>query len=336
MNESKLRTLVYIFAHTVLLQFVVDIALIAVAFMSYYAAEYNITFVFLVGAVAFIALLILYICVYVFHKSFGLKLFGNQPSEFNSESYVGPEYQHVEYSVGRKNTFTGRRSINARTQTRQNSSIIIVAFVYAIYIGLFGIVQFAIELYRNMSSDARAAAWRAAETNMLERMRSEGAASFFGAPAICGLVIAAALVVSVPVILIDHAIYTPNNVSITLSEMEYSGGRNPQLTFTGDVRSKTKKDIRSVQTVFVIRDAEGNVLAERDVSLHGFGDGTLSRDETCEFYFTVFFDADDPGHVKLAGCSFDELRISVIIKSITYGSGNKREYSEKEFAVKKQ
>ncbi len=332
-DEGRLKNLFYIFSQTVLSQLAVDITFALLMYVSYVAVELNSGILFIVGAAAFLAMLFFYLCVYLYHKSYGVRIFKDSKSEFNSDDYVGREYQHVEYQIGRKNTLTGQRSINTRTVTRRRSSVLIAAFVYSIYIGLFGVIQFAIEIAKALSSESRMAAWQDARGAMFDAMEDEGKLSFFKVPLVSFAIILLAVVVSFPVQVVDNIKYSPGNIKFTITEKENYGNRaRPEIAFEGVVTKKSSAEITAVRAVFIFSDSKGNLLKEHEVSVRGFSDPANA--DGFEFNFGIILDPDDDNDVRLWNCELDDIKISVIFKEIKYKDRGSVS-SDKEYTVKK-
>ena len=76
MEKSKTKTITYIFLHTVVLQIIVLLSLGMVGFLAYVGFDrYNSFALILLGIIAFIAMMFVFLSVSVFAKSYGVSLF---------------------------------------------------------------------------------------------------------------------------------------------------------------------------------------------------------------------------------------------------------------------
>lgn len=281
-KKSKIQTIGYIFLHTVVLQLIVISIFSFVAFLAYFGlTKYNSSVLALVGVIAFIDMMFVFVCVSVFKKSYGVSLFAQTRREFDGTAYKGETIKRIDYSLGRKNVFTGERSIYVREREVKPGGAIIALGIPAIVSGFTGIFKFIIESIRVVCSEDRQAAWEEGRAYLDEKINKEGKRSFFKVPRICCFVLALSMVISLPVVGFNGYRFNPDRVNFCITQKENYTDKygRAQIIFSASLENTGSASIRHIQGYLIFRDQNEQELYREKVTVKSPGLVTSGEDD---------------------------------------------------------
>lgn len=325
-EKSKLQTLSYVFLLTVVPQLVVWAMFLIVCYVAYWFSAYNSTIHAFIGIAAFIAMLFGFLCVAIFTRSYGLSLFAPTRRDFNVNDFHGAPVEKIDYAVGRKNVFTGRRSIYVYKREVPTGGPLLVTALMSIVIAITGICKFAIEAVRVCRSDDRQGEWEGCRAYLIDMRDKEGAWTFFKTPAIVGIVLGLALAISVPAGMVIKQRFSPDNLAFEITEKINSenNATRVHVLFCGEMINEGGGKLVQVEGTVYIRDREGHIVYESDrvvfnQPLHS-RDDSLSRGERWEMEVSVLTAPGDHGGIAIWNADMDDLEIVMEISELHYES----------------
>ena len=329
-NTSKAKTVLYIFLLTVLPQILVLAVVASVACWAYWASKYNSFLIWLPGIVGFITMLFTFVCVSVLVHAYGLSIFAKTRKEFNSENYRSAPVTKIEYTVGRKDTFTGNRPVYVRTKQVSSGGPLLIMGCQALLVGMTGILKFFIETIRVRLSDNRQAEWEACREYMKQKMSGQSRISFFQLPILCGMSIAVIWLAFCPIMMYTRTVYDPQHIEFNITEKYNSEFNNTRINivFSGEITNRGSKKIQQMEGTLYFKDRRGDVLFEGNVvlnvpfSIPSPPDDYLEKNESWEIGLDIRTDPSHSGARKLWECSLEDIEISMEIREIWY-KGNK-------------
>ncbi len=323
-EKSKLQTICYVFLLTVVPQLAVWAMFLAVCYIAYWFGMYNSTIHAFIGIGAFIAMLFGFLCVAIFTKNYGLSLFAPTRKDFDVNNFHGAPVERIDYYVGRKNTFTGRRAVYVHKREVPTGGPLLITALMSIVIALTGIFKFIIEAVRVCLSDNRQGEWEGCRLYLVEARDDEGAWTFFRTPAIVGIVFVIAMAISIPAGAVIKNKFNPENLSFNISERVNSENNSTRVhvLFYGEMTNNGGGKLVQVEGSVYVRDREGNLLYRNDhvvfnQPLHSYDD-SLSRGESWEIDISVLAAAGDSGAVTVWNTDVDDLEIVMEISEMHY------------------
>ncbi|MBQ9162256.1 MAG: hypothetical protein IJX74_03165 [Clostridia bacterium] len=264
MKRTKLQTIGYIFLHTVVMQLLVIAIFAFVAYIAYFGvAKYNDGILSIVGVLAFLAMMFSYLCISILKKSYGVSVFAKTRGTFNGTAFKSDPIKTVEYSVGRRDSFTGRRKIYVREREEKGGGCAIVFLgIPAIVTGVTGIFKFVLESVRVLLSDDRQEAWEESREYYFEKMEAEGKRSFFKVPIICAVVLVIAMVISFPVVAIYEYKYSTDRIDFSIMSKENVTDQYGRefVVFGGKLKNTGDAEIEMIEGYMVFLDESGEEL----------------------------------------------------------------------------
>lgn len=329
-DTSKAKTVLYIFLLTVLPQFAVIAVVASVACWAYWANKYNSFLIWLPGIIGFITMLFTFVCVSVLVHAYGLSIFAKTRKEFNSENYKGAPVTKIEYTVGRKDSFTGNRPVYVRTKQVSSGGPLLIMGGQALLVGMTGILKFLIETIRVCLSDNRQAEWEACREYMEQKMSGKSRVSFFQLPILCGMSIAVIWIAFCPIMMYTHAAYDPQHIEFNITEKYNSEFNNIRINilFNGEITNKGNKKIEQLEGTLYFKNRRGDVLYEGKTVINAPfstrypSDDYLEKNESWEICLDIRTDPSHSGARELWDCSLEDIEISMEIREIWY-KGNK-------------
>lgn len=341
-KASKISTLAYVFLLTVVPQLVVWAALGSVLYFAYYFAMYNSSIHGIFGAGAFVAMLFAFLCVAIFCKSYGLSLFAKTRRDFDVNQYHGEPIEKIEYRFGRKNTFTGERSVYVHKREEPTGGPLLVTALMSIVIGLTGIFKFIIEGIRVCLSDDRQAEWEGCREYLIEKRDAEGTKKFFKTPIIVGLAFLLVWAICLPSAMIIKGKYSPEHISFEITEKRNSENNSMRVhvLYDGEVINTGKAKIKQIEGHIYFRDRDGNLLFEDDrvvinvpFSVPSPDDDYLEKNERWEVSFSVLTAQGDEGGQKIWDSDFGDVEISMDVTEISYKGDKFIEFPDEDIII---
>ena len=323
MKNKKIKTISYIFLHTVVLQFIVIGILLAVNAMAFFGlVQYSNGIVALLGAAGFIVMLFAFLAISIFTTNFGVSIFSKKHGNYNGADNTPPTYE-THYSLGRKSTLTGKREIIATKKEKKGSpGKLIVAGFHAFIIGLTGIFKFMIETVRVLSSDERQAAWENGRMRLNNQKASMGSASFHSFSRKCAIWMAIILAIAIPLMIFTAYQYHPNRLEFTITEKDNSENNNQRIhvLFDGTLENHGFFKVKQVEGVLVVKDKSGEILYENKIVIQNdLSDlSFLNRNDCLDISLDVLSAAKDPGASIIWDAPLEELEISMRVSKIDY------------------
>lgn len=339
---SKLSTLAYVFLLTVVPQLVVWAALGSVCYFAYCFTTYNSSIHGIFGAGAFVAMLFAFLCVAIFSKCYGLSLFAKTRKDFNVNQYRGEPIEKIEYRFGRKNTFTGKRSIYVHKREEPTGGPLLVTALMSIVIGLTGIFKFVIEAVRVCLSDDRRAEWEGCREYLIEKRDAEGAKQFFKTPAIVAIVFLLVWAICLPSALAMKNKYSPEYISFEITEKRNSENNSTSINilYDGEIINTGKAKIKQIEGHIYFRDRDGNLLYEDDrivinvpFSIPSPPDDYLEKDERWGISLSVLTASGNAGGQEIWDSNLGDVEISMDVTEIWYKGDKFIEFPDEEIII---
>ncbi len=329
---------------TVFMQIVVVGIFAFVGWLAYFGlAKYNSAILPLLGVVAFIVMEFTFICVSVFVKAYGVSVFSRTRGVFDGTSHANSAVKttRIDYSLGPKNVFTGKRSIYVREREVSGGGCLLVLGVPAIVIGLTGIFKFVFETVRVLLSDERQAAWDDSRAYLTEKMNAQGKVSFFGTPIICALSVAVLVAVSTPVAIATAYRYSPDRIQIEFTEKENKLDRygNASIYYEGSLTNKGAAKVEQVEGCLHLKSKDGETLLSKELVINvpfaipSPPDNHLEKNESWDFAFEVYLTADNPDAAQLWDIELADTDMRFEVTSIRYKTNGSVEFSNKQIEV---
>ncbi len=341
-KASKSYTLAYVFLLTVVPQLIVWAALGSVCYFAYYFAMYNSSIHGIFGAGAFVAMLFAFLCVAIFCKNYGLSLFAKTRRDFDVNQYHGAPVEKIDYRVGRKNTFTGKRSIYVYKREEPTGGPLLVTALMSIVIGLTGVFKFIIEGIRVCLSDDRQAEWEGCRKYLIEKRDAEGTKQFFKTPIMVGLVFLVIWAICLPSALVTKSKYSPEHISFEITEKYNSENNNVRIhvLYDGEIINNGSAKIEQVEGRVYFRDKNGTLLFEDDhvvinvpFSIPSPSDEYLEKDERWEISLSVLTAPGDIGGEIIWDGELDDVEISMDVTQISYKGDKFIEFPDEEILI---
>lgn len=323
MKNKKFKTISYIFLHTVVLQFIVIGILLAVNAMAFFGlVQYSNGIIALLGAAAFIVMLLAFLAISIFTTNFGVSVFSKKHGEYNGADNTPPTYE-THYSLGRKSTLTGEREIIATTKEKKGGpGKLIGAGFHALIIGLTGIFKFIIETMRVLFSDERQAAWENGRMRLNNQRASMGSKSFYSFQRKCAIWMAIILAISIPLMIFTAYQYHPDRLEFNITEKENSENNNLRIhvLFNGTLENHGFLKIKQVEGVLVVKNKTGEVLYENKLVIQNdLSDlSFLNDNDSLDVSLGVLSAGKDPGTNTIWDTPLEDLEISMRVSQIDY------------------
>ncbi len=320
-TKTKKQTVSYIFLLTVVPQVVFWAVTASIGCWSIWMnSSVLISLLAIVGSIAW---LLSFVAISVFVKGYGLSIFARRRKEpnFNYEPSTVKEY---DVHLGRKNTFTGRRSVIVRERKVKSGGVILMYGGQALLVGLTGIFKFIIETLRVLHSDERQAQWEECREFLHEKMgESDSKISFFAFPLLCGVVLLAVWVLIAPIKVIEVARYHPKYLEFHVDEKinaEYSKYRILS-GFVGEIENTGRTEIEQIKGKLIFKDRDGNILFEKNYDITdppGDDDEFLSKGERWEIELSVIADPSNEDAQRFWEMDSEDIEIVFEISEIQY------------------
>lgn len=332
MEVSKRKTIGYIFLHTVFLQLILLAILGFVCFVAYFGInKYNSGILILLGVVAFIVMEFSFLCASVFIKSYGVSFFARTRGSFNGQLNADTTMTRIDYTLGPKNIFTGKRSIYVKERKVQSSGCLLLLGLPAIIIALTGIFKFVLESLRVCLSKKRQAAWEESREYLSQKIEEEGRAKFFQLPTVCAILMAILVALCLPITAVTAHHYSPQHIEIKFDEKinvtdKYN---NSFIACSGSLTNKGNTKIEHVEGVLHFREKGGKEIFSVKMSVkpsyttQGPRNDILEKEDTWNFAFELKISRDDSGAIRLWELELEDMEIVFEVISIRYqGKGN--------------
>ena len=337
---TKLQTIAYVFLHTVLMQLILIFTLSFVGFLAYFGLnKYNSVILSILGIVAFLVMIFIFVCVSVFTKSYGVSVFARTRREFNGSAPNMGTTKRIDYYYGRANVFTGRRPIFVR-ETEEKTGCNAILFLPAFLVLCTGILKFVIESIRVLLSESRQAAWEESREFMREKIEHEE--NFFSFPKICAISLAVIMIVSIPVSVAVFKQYDTSYISFEITEKQNAERNNQRVNiiFYGTVEKNGGKDIRAIEGNVYFKNRDGEALFELkthiDVpfSTPSQPNDYLENNENWDIAFDLRFSADDQQALRLWNMELEDIEIVMEVTEIDYKGDSFVEFTDEFIVIK--
>lgn len=323
MKKGKLKTISYIFLHTVVLQCIVLGVLLAVNAMAFFGlVQYSNGLIALLGAAGFIVMLFVFLAVSVFATNFGVSVFSKKHGNYNGADDSPPVYE-THYSLGEKSTLSGKREIIATTKEKKGGpGKLIGAGFHAFMIGLTGIIKFIIETMRVLSSDQRQEVWENARKRLENQRETLGSADFNSFPRKCAIWMGIILAIAIPLMIFTAYQYHPNRLEFSITEKNNSENNHQRIhvLFDGTLENHGLLKIKQVDGLLIIKDKNGVLLYEEKVVIQNdLSDlSFLNKNDALDVSLNVRSAANDPGTSIIWDTPLEDLEISMRVSHIDY------------------
>ena len=328
------------------MQLIVITVFCSVGALAYFGlAKYNSALLPLLGIVAFIAMMFIFMCVSIFMKGYGVSFFSRTRKAFDASAYTYKPTTEIQYVVGRKNTFTGKRNIYVREREVKSGGVLLVLGIPAIIVGIFGIIKFIFEALRVICSDARAQAWEESRAFLTEKIEEDGVIPFFQTPIISVAIFLIVMVISIPVTIATAHRYHPSHVEFQITEKENAQNYNnlTQILFHGTVENNGRAKIEQIEGIVYFKDKNKNILQSRKVAIHvpfstpSAPDNYLEKDESWDFTLDLRIHHDEDNFdvaQELWNMDLEEIEITMDVTGIRYRTNGIVEFSNRTVMVK--
>ena len=337
---TKLQTIVYIFLHTVAMQLILMLTVSFVGFLSYFGLnKYNSTILTILGIVAFLVMIFIFVCVSVFTKSYGVSVFAKTRREFIGSAPDTGTAKRLDYYYSRRNSFTGRRSIIFR-EREEKTGCNAILFLPALLVLCTGILKFALESARVLMSESRQTAWEESRAFMRERMEQEE--NFFAFPKICAISLVVIMIVSIPVSAVVFKQYDPSYIAFEITEKQNaeSNGQRANIIFYGTVEKSGGKDIRAIEGIVYFKNRSGDILFEQKnhisvpFSTTSRENDYLEYSEKWDITFDLRLDTDDQRALQLCSYELKDIEIVMEVTEIEYKGDRFVEFTNEFIVIK--
>lgn len=339
MDQSKIKTVKYIFLQTVLMQLIVLAVIGFTCFVAYFGvSKYNSGILWLLGTVAFIVMEFSLICVSVFVKGYGVSFFARSRGTFHGSLPADAAARtRIEYSYGRKSVLTGRRSIIVTEKKETGGGCLLILGLPAIIIGLTGMIKFVIESVRVILSEQRQATWDESRAYLTEQIEAEGKRKFFQTPRTCAFLMGILLVVCIPVTIGIASYYSPRHIEIEFTEKENLTDRygNASIYYKGNVTNKGSAKVEDIEGILHFKTKDGNILLSKPWGFHAPHqipsppDKHLEKDESWDFAFELILSPDDENALVLWNAELNDLEMIFEVRSVGYKTNGSVAFSNR-------
>lgn len=336
MMLSKIKTIGYIFIHTILSQIIV-ISIFSfvcwLAYLGFVKYNYNTSIFPLLSILGFIAMMFSFICVSVFLKQFGVSVFSRSTRIPTDISFPQSSVTKIEYSYGPESIFTGERSVYVTKKEVKTAGAVAILCFPAIIIALTGVIKFIFETLRVLFSPRRQATWDESREDLADEIFYEGTFSFFKFPLICATSLLLILAISLSSLAIINRQCNPELIQFSISETdrETDSKGNTRIYYTGTLTNNGSSKVKKAYGILHFKNKNDELLFTTKMSMvvrtnaHEY----LEKGESCNFDFYITFSQQELASYSVEDLALDDVKILFEVTSIVYKSYEEFEFSEK-------